>query len=494
MRHRSLISCYAFRLILLRKCLVHKEIAGRCQTTNARYRAAHLQNVGNQIVTHLSFFYTDDMFRVRASLLLIALLSFLPVGAQAAAIAAAFHKLWAAKSPAEALKAAEEAVKTGVTFDDAWKRLTQGRAYTAQDSGVVQLKNRTEDGLEHYFSVNVPPGYDPARRYQVRFQLHGGIGARTDNQPRGTGEIGALAGAEQFYVLPYAWEQAPWWGDDQVLNLNAIIDTLKRTYNIDENRVVLSGVSDGATGAYFIAMRDTTPYASILPLNGFIMVLENSEISDGHIFPNNLRNKPLFVVNGGRDRLYPTSIVEPYTRHLMSSGVEVSYHPQPEGEHNTKWWPEVKDGYEKFVADHPRDPHPARLTWEAADASHNRAHWLVLDQFGPAPGEARNMEDINVMGGSEKMFGKSKNAGRVDVVRTGNTVEASTTNVTAFTLLLSPAKFDFDKPVKVIANGREVFNGRVERDVKTLLKWAARDNDRTMLYAAELKINLKPQK
>jgi hypothetical protein len=44
--------------------------------------------------------------------------------------------------------------------------------------------------------------------------------------------------------------------------------------------------------------------------------------------------------------------------------------------------------------------------------------------------------------------------------------------------------------VRVIANGRKVFNGKVERDVKTLLKWAARDNDRTMLYAAELKIKL----
>lgn len=46
------------------------------------------------------------------------------------------------------------------------------------------------------------------------------------------------------------------------------------------------------------------------------------------------------------------------------------------------------------------------------------------------------------------------------------------------------------QPVKVVANGREVFNARVDRSVATLLKWAARDNDRTMLYAAELHIKL----
>jgi predicted esterase len=100
----------------------------------------------------------------------------------------------------------------------------------------------------------------------------------------------------------------------------------------------LSGVSDGGTGAYYIAMRDTAPFASFLPLNGFIMVLANAEISDGGIFPNNLRDKPLFVVNGGRDRLYPISNVEPFTRHLMAGGVFMNYNPQPEGEHNTSVW------------------------------------------------------------------------------------------------------------------------------------------------------------
>jgi hypothetical protein len=89
------------------------------------------------------------------------------------------------------------------------------------------------------------------------------------------------------------------------------------------------------------------------------------------------------------------------------------------------------------------------------------------------------------------MFNSLTPAGRVDLLRTGNTVQAATKDVTAFTLLLSPDVFDFSQPIKVIANGREVFNAHVERSVGTLLKWAARDNDRTMLYGAELNINLK---
>jgi hypothetical protein len=42
----------------------------------------------------------------------------------------------------------------------------------------------------------------------------------------------------------------------------------------------------------------------------------------------------------------------------------------------------------------------------------------------------------------------------------------------------------------VEANGQVVFDGQVEASLDTLLKWAALDNDRTMLFGAELHIVL----
>ena len=76
------------------------------------------------------------------------------------------------------------------------------------------------------------------------------------------------------------------------------------------------------------------------------------------------------------------------------------------------------------------------------------------------------------------------------MVRAGNVVTATTRGVTAFTLLLSPDQFDFGKPVKVVANGRTVFDGKVDKNVRTLLTYAASDNDRTMLFGAALHIKL----
>ena len=429
-----------------------------------------------------------------ATLVLLGLCHDVLVRAQTstANIDATFQKFWEARTSSQAAKVVAELAATGVDFDEALRRLKTGRPYTRQKSGVFTLSNQTEDGTVHYYAVSVPAGYDPTRRYQVRFQLHGGVGGRTDNLPRRPAEVGRLAGAEQIYVLPYAWADAPWWSDDQILNFRAILDTLTRIYNIDENHVVVAGVSDGGSGAYFVAMRDTTPFASFLPLNGFILVLANAYLANSdRLFPNNLRNKPLFVVNGGRDPLYPTKVVEPSVQHLKKSGVEIDYHPQPDAGHDTSWWPEVKDRFESFVRDHPRNPLPDTLTWEIGPGDANtRAHWLVIDRLGAQPGDARELPDVNRVTPTTTLFFRKMASGRVDLVRKGNTIDAVTKGVAAFRLLLSPDQFDFTQPLKVVANGRVVFDDRVQPSVATLLKWAARDNDRTMLFGAELHVDL----
>ena len=75
-----------------------------------------------------------------------------------------------------------DVLESGVTFEDAFARLRTGRRYAAQQAGIFRLMNQTSDGVEHYYAVNVPETYDPSHKYQVRFQLHGGVDGRADNQ------------------------------------------------------------------------------------------------------------------------------------------------------------------------------------------------------------------------------------------------------------------------------------------------------------------------
>src|SRR5206468_1126670 len=180
---------------------------------------------------------------------------------------------------------------------------------------------------------------------------------------------------------------------------------------------------------------------------------------------------------------------------MQRAGVPLVFHPQPMAGHDTSWWADEQKSFEQFVHEHPRDPYPQRLSWETERIDrYNRVHWLVVDALGATPSDAA-MEEINTVenvgnGSAGPLFVHRQPSGRVDVVRSGNTIETRTRGVRAFTLLLSPDVFDFDEPVTVRVNGRSAFEGRIAKGVSTLLKWAARDNDRTMLFGAELKIRV----
>jgi len=427
--------------------------------------------------------------------------AFVRAAADPAAVQQALDRFLSALDRDAAARLATDVVGSGVTFDDAYARLKQGRNYSkTAPHGLRRLSNRTSDGLEHEYIVIAPDNYDAARAYQVRVQLHGGIG-RPSPQPGRAGVDRIVGTRDQIYIHPNGWQKSMWWFANQVENIGGILDEVKRTYNVDENRVYLTGISDGGTGAYFMAFRDTTPWASFLPLNGHMIVLANpSTGADGDMHLGNAVNKPFFIVNGGRDPLYPTWSVEPYINLLQTMGTEVVYHPQPEAGHNTDWWPTERQSFETFVRDHPRDPLPDHMTWETERTDrYNRAHWLVIEELGPVQSESKltgaNVIDSDSNGSRsvsrDEIFPRRKRSGRVDLDRKGNIVNASTMGVRSFTLLLSPDEVDFSAPIKVVTNGHVAFDGKVTRSVSTLLKWAAHDNDRTMLFGAEIKVLVK---
>ena len=121
------------------------------------------------------------------------------------------------------------------------------------------------------------------------------------------------------------------------------------------------------------------------------------------------------------------------------------------------------------------------MSWETERTDRfNREKWLVIDRLGPGTSDTA-IPDAG-------FFRHKRPSGRVDVQRRGNAFAATTRGVKAFRLLLSPDVVDFTKPVSVSVNGRQLFTGPVQKDLGVLMAWHARDNDRTMLYGAELRI------
>ncbi len=497
------------------------------------------------------------------------------------AIDAGFQAFWSAGNRRDAAKAADRLIGGRVEFDVAWRRLKQGRAYGKAPAGPRPQTLRVGDQTFEN-TIDIPEQYDPARPWPVRVQLHGGIN-RPEPQESPRRRQNRLAGEPQIYILPVGWGDAAWWHANQVDNILELVDRVKRTYNVDESHVYLTGTSDGGTGAYYLAMREPTPWSAYLPLIGNLRVLASPDArADGDLFVGNLVNRPFFIVNSEHDPLYPVAQIEPYIDLMRRAGVSLVFHPQPDAGHDTSWWPSERPAFETFVHDHPRNPYRDRLSWETERTDrYNRIDWLVIDALGTTSGAAA-LEDVNtysprgdadfgarseprvddgtrltdVVDGSDayelglrkgdlivavdgravadgqaivramtdhrlgtpieivverkgrrqtlagkfppepvaapprKMFDHHRASGRVDLVRRGNTVEARTRGVRAFTLLLSPDVFDFAAPVAVTVNSRAAFQGVVKKDPAVLLKWAARDNDRTMLFGAELKIEV----
>jgi predicted esterase len=349
----------------------------------------------------------------------------------------------------------------------AW--LQRGPAFPADaPRGQLQRERVDADGTAFPYVILVPDNYRPDRRWPVEFNLHGGV-----NRPRvedgGTlwrQGYDALRDPERIVVLPAAWNEAFWWFPNQAENLPAILDTLKRTYNIDENRVTLTGVSDGGTGAFFFAFFHPTPWAAFLPYIGNPGVLRNPNAAVSYpLFYENLRGKPFYIVNGENDRLYPAErAVRPHINAMEEAAVDFTWVVIPDGGHNTEWMPQQRPMIDAFKRRAVRDPLPDVVQWTSNRTDRfNRNHWLIITGREQAGAPAR-----------------------VEARRSGNRLELTTRNTSALTLLLSPQEIDFSSPVTVTVNGTTVYHAPVTQSAQTLLQWAARDRDRTMLFTAEL--------
>lgn len=508
----------------------------------------------------------------------------------------AFDAFWKADSRKDAEKAAERIAGSGATFATIYERLAEGRPYRpGAETGELRWATLPGGGSEHATTVVVPRNYLPTVKYPVRFFLHGGVARPEPSEAEGEGGGAAAGGArgnrprrrlefkERYIaVYPSGYVDAQWWFANQLTNYAEILDRLKRTYNIDENRVHLMGVSDGGTGTFFAGLKDPTPWSSLFPLNGFLRVLANPATrADGELFATNLSNRPLYVVNGENDPLYPAIAAFPFMVMLKRGGTDVTFRGMPGAGHDTSWWPSESPAIDTFEEEHPRDPYPPSVSWETERTDrYNRIDWLVVDRLDPAKSDGVFAENnvleiqepsdfglrvdsrkdgrkvIDVIDGTiaagmgmkkgdtilrmdettvytagdmgrafdehppgtplvfevdrkgarirmqglfppppkpvrkEEAFRHSKPAGRIAVVRRGNRFEARARGIGAFTLLLSPEMINFDEPLTVVVNGKTAFEGKVERSVVTLLKWAVRDNDRTMLFGAELSITV----
>lgn len=398
-------------------------------------------------------------------------------GTRALAAEADFRALvndfWFAETATETGRAGALLRERAPDIDTLYRWLRSGPEFRADvPRGYRELERIAADGTVFPYVLLVPESYDPGREYPVDFMLHGGI-SRPTVEPNGgwwTRGYDSLENPDRITVVPAAWSDAFWWFPNQAENLREILKSIKREYNIDENRVYMTGFSDGGTGAYFFAFKQPTEWAAFLPFIAHPGVLRNPGSGPGYqLYFENLMAKPLYIVNGEEDPLYPVSSLLPFIEVLRGALIEHVFKPIAGGGHNTAWLPAETPMIEQFKREHPRDPFPVRVQWVTDSTERfNRNHWVVVNKLA-----------------------RENQPGAVDVTLENNVVSLRMTYVDEVTVLLNPEEVDFESPVAVYVNGGLRSISRLEQDPAVLLKWAGEDRDRSMLVTAELVVRAR---
>jgi hypothetical protein len=283
------------------------------------------------------------------------------------------------------------------------------------------------------------------------------------------------------------------WEWSQVENFAAILREVRATWNIDENRVVMYGGSDGGAALFFQAMRTPDRWAGyaghVAPPDRLV---RKDFRPDGQMHVSNLAGQTFHLGYGENDEKVPLVHLRKYLALFERAGADLDWYVLPGQGHALALPQERERELGRFLWRRVRDPLPDSLSWatERTDR-YARRSWLVIDELEAVDAKHR-VDTSNLLprwGTPIQMHGKTQDRvpwGRVVLARDGNTVRATTRRVAHFTLLISPDEFDLAEPIVVEVDGAVVHEARIEPSVATLLRWAAVDDDRTVLFAAEI--------
>jgi len=173
------------------------------------------------------------------------------------------------------------------------------------------------------FSLYVPETYAPDRAWPLIVALHGGSGNGRDFLWTWLREAKSL---EYVLVAPTAVGDTWGAGDDE--GILEILAWLVRRYRVARDRILLTGLSDGATFGLLYGLAHPEVYRAIAPLCG---VLHPANWQLGNIA--RAAGKPIYLVHGAMDFLFPVASARAARDVLVEAGAALEYRELPELSH-----------------------------------------------------------------------------------------------------------------------------------------------------------------
>jgi len=211
-------------------------------------------------------------------------------------------------------------------------------AEAREDTGVFHVDHET--GARGGFSVYVPENYTPDRGWPLVMALHGGSG---NGRAFLWSWLAAARGHGAIVVAPTAIGDT--WAlmreDVDTPNLGRALDYARGRWRLDEDRLMLTGMSDGGTFTYVSGLEAGSPFTHLAPVAAaFHPIL--AQMAD----PSRLRGLPIHIVHGALDWMFSVDLARQANRALTSAGAHVTYR-------------EVDD----LSHCYPREINPVLLTW-----------------------------------------------------------------------------------------------------------------------------------
>jgi len=166
-------------------------------------------------------------------------------------------------------------------------------ATSPSNKGAAPTTGFVYSSLEHAgrsypYALHVPRGYDAERAWPLILFLHGkGECGRDGSRQLSVGlgpELVARPERWPFLVLfpqkPGAEEE---WEQHEAALL-AMLDTVADRYNVDPNRVLLTGLSQGGHGTWVLGARHSQRWAALVPICGYAAAPPRPRAGD-HLAP-----------------------------------------------------------------------------------------------------------------------------------------------------------------------------------------------------------------
>ncbi len=103
-------------------------------------------------------------------------------------------------------------------------------------------------------------------------------------------------------------------------NLDKMVEYACTHWQIDRERILLSGMSDGGTYSYVTGLREDAPFTHLAPSSASFhpMLVEVAE-------PQRLRDLPIYLMHGALDWMFPVDVARSARDTFTAAGAQVEY-------------------------------------------------------------------------------------------------------------------------------------------------------------------------